>query len=157
MTPAVVAAIKAGITYRIHEYAAMTGAVGHHWGIEAAEVMGIDPRRVFKTIVVLIDKRTLATGIVCLASEVNLKALASAAGGKRAELATQEKAQRSTGYVLGGISPLGQRRALPTFLDSSALKFDTIYVSGGKRGLEIELHGWDLARLTAGTVAAIAR
>jgi len=159
MTPAVIAATRAGIRFQIHEYVSQgNGATtGHSWGHEAADLLGIDSAQVFKTIVLQIDANQLVVGIVPVASEVNLKALANAANGKKATLAATDKAQRSTGYVLGGISPLGQRQSLPTFLDASALDHDTIYVSAGKRGLEIELAGTDLLALTNGQAAPIAR
>lgn len=157
MTPAVIAATKAGITFELHEYTATASGDGHQWGIEAAELLGIERNRVFKTIVLQIDNRALAVGVVPVASEVNLKAFAHTAQGKKAMLAPTDKAQRSTGYVLGGISPLGQRQSLPTFIDSSALEYKTIFVSGGRRGLEIELAVADLLDLTKGKTAPIAR
>ncbi len=159
MTPAVLIVSKSNITFEIHEYVSQgkSATTGHSWGSEAAEVLGVDSARVFKTIVLQVDASQLCVGIVPVASEVNLKALASAAGGKKAVLAPTDKAQRSTGYVLGGISPLGQRQALPTFLDASALEFATIFVSAGKRGLEIELAGADLLTLTRGRAVPIAR
>lgn len=159
MTPAVVAVTNAGIAFEIHEYTSQGNSVaaGHSWGQEAADVLGIDSARVFKTIVLQIDSKLLMVGVVPVSCEVNLKALAKAAKGKKAALAATDKAQRSTGYVLGGISPLGQRQVLPTFIDNTALEFDTIFVSAGKRGLEIELAGADLLELTDGQVADIAR
>jgi len=159
MTPAVNIVTNANIRFEIHQYvsAGNSAATDHNWGTEAAVELGSDSARVFKTIVLEIDATQLCVGIVPVAREVDLKALASAAGGKKAALAATDKAQRSSGYVLGGISPLGQRQALPTFLDSSALEFDTIFVSAGKRGLEIELAGTDLLGLTNGQAVAIAR
>ncbi len=116
----------------------------------------MSPSRLFKTLVAEVDGERLAVGIAPAARQLNLKAFASAAGGKRAMLADPTRAQRATGYVLGGISPLGQRSRLPTVLDASALGFDTIYVSAGRRGLQIELAPADLARLSAAAIADIA-
>lgn len=157
MTPAVVVATNAGIDFRLHEYRATGDGVGRHWGLEAADVLGIDSKRVFKTIVTQIDSQSLCVAVVPIACEVNLKALANAAGGKKAALAPTDQAQRSSGYVTGGISPLGQRQLLPTFVDISALQFETIFVSGGRRGLEIELSGHDLLHLTKGQAVEIRR
>ena len=148
MTPAVVAAERAGITFTLHEYEHDPKA--ESYGLEAAEKTGVDPARVFKTLVVAQDGK-LSVAIVPVASQLDLRAL-----GKRAALAERAAAERATGYVLGGISPLGQRKRLPTLLDESALEFATIYVSGGRRGLEIELAPTDLVRLTDARVAAVA-
>lgn len=147
MTPAVVAAERAGIPFTVHEYEHEPGAA---YGEEAAAKTGIDPARVFKTLVVDRDG-ALEVAIVPVAAQLDLRAL-----GKRAALADRAAAERATGYVLGGISPLGQRKPLPTLLDESALAFDTIYVSGGRRGLELELAPADLVRLTDARVAAVA-
>jgi Cys-tRNA(Pro)/Cys-tRNA(Cys) deacylase len=122
----------------------------------AATVLGLAPARVFKTLIAAVDDRQLTVAIVPVTARLNLKALAAAAGGKRAEMADPAAAERATGYVLGGISPLGQRRRLPAVLDASALDHATIFVSGGRRGLEIELAPADLIGLTAATVASIA-
>ena len=154
MTPAINAAKKAGIAYRIHEYEHDPGAASY--GLEAAEKLGIPAERVFKTLVAEVDGR-LAVAIVPVAASLNLKALAAALGAKRAEMAEMAHAERSTGYVAGGISPLGQKKRLPTVLDESATSFDTIYVSAGRRGLEIELSPHDLLAITGGKLAAIAR
>ena len=148
MTPAVVAAERAGITFTLHEYEHDPKA--ESYGLEAAEKTGVDPARVFKTLVVAQDGK-LSVAIVPVASQLDLRAL-----GKRAALAERAAAERATGYVLGGISPLGQRKRLPTLLDASAVAFPTIYVSGGRRGLEIELAPADLVRLTDARVAAVA-
>jgi Cys-tRNA(Pro)/Cys-tRNA(Cys) deacylase len=154
VTPAINAAKKAGIAYRIHEYEHDPGAASY--GLEAAEKLGIPAERVFKTLVAEVDGR-LAVAIVPVAASLNLKALAAALGAKRAEMAEMAHAERSTGYVAGGISPLGQKKRLPTVLDESATSFDTIYVSAGRRGLEIELSPHDLLAITGGKLAAIAR
>ena len=143
MTPAVVAAERAGIPFTLHEYEHEAGAA---YGLEAAEKTGVDPARVFKTLVVSQDG-TLSVAIVPVAAQLDLRAL-----GKRAALADRAAAERATGYVLGGISPLGQRKRLPTLLDESALAFETIFVSAGRRGLELELAPDDLLAQTGGRV-----
>jgi Cys-tRNA(Pro)/Cys-tRNA(Cys) deacylase len=142
MTPAVVAAERAGIPFTLHEYEHDPKAASY--GLEAAEKTGVDPARVFKTLVVSQDGK-LSVAIVPVAAQLDLRAL-----GKRAVLADRAAAERATGYVLGGISPLGQRKRLPTLLDESALAFPTVYVSAGRRGLEIELAPDDLLALTNG-------
>jgi len=147
MTPAVVAAERAGIPFTLHQYEHDAGAA---YGIEAAAKTGVDAARVFKTLVVTQDG-ALSVAIVPVAAQLDLRAL-----GKRAALADRAAAERATGYVLGGISPLGQRKQLPTLLDESALAFETIFVSAGRRGLEIELAPDDLVRLTDARVAAVA-
>jgi Cys-tRNA(Pro)/Cys-tRNA(Cys) deacylase len=147
MTPAVVAAERAGISFTLHEYEHEAGAA---YGPEAAAKTGVDPARVFKTLVVSQDG-ALSVAVVPVAAQLDLRAL-----GKRAALAERAAAERATGYVLGGISPLGQRKPLPTLLDESALGHETIFVSAGRRGLEIELAPDDLVRLTRARVAAIA-
>jgi Cys-tRNA(Pro)/Cys-tRNA(Cys) deacylase len=147
MTPAVVAAERAGIPFTLHEYEHEAGAA---YGLEAAAKTGVDAARVFKTLVVTQDG-ALSIAIVPVAAQLDLRAL-----GKRAALADRAAAERATGYVLGGISPLGQRKRLPTLLDESALAFATIFVSAGRRGLEIELAPDDLVRLTDARVAAVA-
>ena len=148
MTPAVVAAERAGIPFTLHEYEHDPKA--ESYGLEAAEKTGVEPARVFKTLVVAQDG-ALSVAIVPVAAQLGLRAL-----GKRAVLADRAAAERATGYVLGGISPLGQRQRLPTLLDESALAFPTIYVSAGRRGLELELAPDDLVRLTDARVARIA-
>ena len=141
MTPAVVAAERAGISFTLHEYEHEAGAA---YGLEAAAKTGVDPARVFKTLVVAQDGQ-LSVAIVPVAAQLDLRTL-----GKRAALADRAAAERATGYVLGGISPLGQRKRLPTLLDESALAFETIFVSAGRRGLEIELAPGDLLAQTGG-------
>lgn len=157
MTPAVNAAKRGRIYYSVHSYAHDPGT--ESFGMEAAEALGIDPTRVFKTLVVELnnDPRQLVVAVVPAAGRLNLKALASAAGAKHADMAAPRDAQRATGYVVGGISPLGQRKRLALFLDVSALTHETIFVSGGRRGLEIELTPDDLLKLTGGRTATIAR
>ena len=143
MTPAVVAAERAGIAFTLHEY---EHEAGTPYGLEAAEKTGVDPARVFKTLVVAQDGE-LSVAVVPVAAQLDLRAL-----GKLAALADRAAAERATGYVLGGISPLGQRKRLPTVVDESALGFETIFVSAGRRGLELELAPADLVRLTGARV-----
>lgn len=152
MTPAVIAAKKAGIKYSLHEYSHEAGA--ESYGREAAEKLGQDESRVFKTLIVQLDDR-LATAILPVSKMLNLKQMARATGSKKASMANPDAAQRSTGYVLGGVSPLGQKKRLSTVIDSMAEKFPSMYVSGGKRGLEIELSAADLQILTDAKFADI--
>lgn len=147
-TRATAAAEHAGIPFRVHEYAADPSA--RSYGIEAAARLGLDPARVFKTLVVDVGG-TATIAIVPVGAELDLRSL-----GKRATMAARADAERLTGYVTGGISPLGQRRRLPTLLDASALAFETIYVSAGRRGLELELAPGDLLALTGGEARAVA-
>jgi Cys-tRNA(Pro)/Cys-tRNA(Cys) deacylase len=153
-TPATTAARRAGVDFTVHEYAHDPSHPSY--GTEAVERLGLDADRVFKTIVVVAGAHG-AVAVVPVATEVDLKACASALGEKQATLADPNDAQRITGYVVGGISPLGQKRALPTVIDVSAETFATVFVSGGRRGLEIELAPHDLRRATNATFAAIAR
>jgi len=151
---------RAGVPHAVHEYAhdarASLREGGRGYALEAVEALGIDAARVFKTIVVSVDGR-LALAIVPADAEVDLKAMADALGGRRASIATPAEAEKATGYVLGGISPLGTRRALPIVLDASAAAFPTIHVSAGRRGLEIELAAADLVALVMGSMAPVAR
>ncbi len=126
------------------------------YGLEAAEALGLDPAAVFKTLVADVDGK-LTVAIVPVQHQLDLKALAKAVKGKKAQMADVKHAERTTGYVAGGISPLGQKKRLPTVLDDSALALATIHVSGGRRGLEIELAPADLLALTNGVAAPIAR
>lgn len=157
MTPAIRAAKKAGIVFRVHEYSHDPAA--DSFGAEAAEKLGLDPRRVFKTLVIALagGKAPLGVGVVPVAGQLDLKAAAAALGAKKASLADSAAAERATGYVVGGISPLAPKKRLPLLLDSGANRFDTIYVSAGRRGLEIELTAEDLLALTGGIEAPIAR
>jgi Cys-tRNA(Pro)/Cys-tRNA(Cys) deacylase len=152
-TRAIAACDRAKVAYRVHEYAHDPRAAS--FGLEAAEAMGVDSARVFKTIVTLVDDQ-LTVGLVPVECMLDLKALARAAGGKRAALAPVARAEKATGYVVGAISPLGQTRRLPTFVDESLLGDRTVFVSAGRRGLEIELLPEALVALTDATVAAIA-
>lgn len=155
MTPAVEAARSAGIAFEILEYEHDPAAEAY--GPEAAKALHLDPAAVFKTLVAKLDGKTLAVGIVPVAARLDLKALAATLGARKAEMAPPAEAERATGYVLGGISPLGQKRALPAALDESALLYETIYVSAGRRGAEMALAPGDLARLAGARVAEIAR
>ncbi|MEU9475010.1 Cys-tRNA(Pro) deacylase [Streptomyces sp. NPDC048191] len=153
-TPATVALASAGVDFTIHSYD--HDPAHPSYGEEAAEAMGVSPDRVFKTLVADVDG-TLTVAVVPVSGSLDLKSLAAAVGGKRAAMADPALAERTTGYVRGGISPLGQRRTLPTVLDDSAKAHDTICVSAGRRGLEVELSPTDLARLTNATLAPVAR
>lgn len=153
-TPATVALARAGIAFSTHAYDHDPRAAAY--GLEAAEKLGLDPARVFKTLLANIDGE-LAVAIVPVAMQLDLKALAQAFGGKRAEMADPALAARKTGYVVGGISPIGQKTALPTVLDESAILWETVFVSGGRRGLDLELAPDDLLAVTAGRYAPIAR
>ncbi|MGW5654707.1 Cys-tRNA(Pro) deacylase [Streptomyces humi] len=153
-TPATVALTAAGVDFTVHAY---DHDPSHpSYGEEAAEAMGVSPDRVFKTLVADVDG-TLTVAVVPVAGTLDLKALASAVGGKRAAMADPALAERTTGYVRGGISPLGQRRRLTTVLDASASSHTTICVSAGRRGLEVELAPASLAALTGATLAPIGR
>ncbi|MBD0673461.1 Cys-tRNA(Pro) deacylase [Kitasatospora sp. NPDC091335] len=153
-TPATVALEAAAVPFTVHSYDHDPAAASY--GGEAAEVLGIAPDRVFKTLVADVDG-TLTVGVVPVACRLDLKALAAAVGGKRAVMADPAAAERSSGYVLGGISPLGQRRPLRTVVDASVLGHPTVYVSAGRRGLEVELAPADLVTLTKARTAPIAR
>ncbi|WP_320776240.1 Cys-tRNA(Pro) deacylase [Streptomyces sp. CRN 30] len=153
-TPATVALTAAGVPFTVHSYD--HDPAHPSYGEEAAEVMGVSPDRVFKTLVADVDG-ALTVAVVPVAGKLDLKALASAVGGKRAAMADPALAERTTGYVRGGISPLGQRKPLPTVLDDSASGHATICVSAGRRGLEIELSPADLARLTGAVLAPVGR
>ena len=152
-TPATAALAAAGVPYTPHVYAHDPSATSY--GMEAATVLGLDPARVFKTLMADVDG-SLAVAVVPVSGSLDLKALAQALGHKKASMADPAAAQRRTGYVLGGISPLGQRHSSPTVVDESALAFDTIFVSGGHRGFDIELSPADLIRLAGASTAAIA-
>jgi Cys-tRNA(Pro)/Cys-tRNA(Cys) deacylase len=153
-TPATVALIRAGVPFTEHPYEHDPSASSY--GLEAADRLGLDPARVFKTLLAGLDGR-LVVGVVPVSGQLDLKALAATLGGKRAELAVPAEAERATGYVVGGISPVGQRRAHPTVVDDSASQFDTVYVSGGRRGLDIGLAPQDLVRVTHALLARIRR
>jgi Cys-tRNA(Pro)/Cys-tRNA(Cys) deacylase len=153
MTPAINAAEAAQIAFVLHPYEHSANA--ESFGHEAAEKLGVAPERMFKTLVAKVDGRHLVMVLVPVAARLDVKKLAAVVGGKRAELADPNEAQRATGYVIGGISPLGGRKKLPTFLDESVLGQATVFVSAGQRGLQMELSPHDLVRLTAGRTAAL--
>ena len=157
MTPAIKTAEKARIVFTVHDYEHDPNA--DSYGLEAATALGVDATRVFKTLLVSLQGGTapLAVGIVPVESQLDLKAFAAVAGAKKASMADPKQAERVTGYLVGGISPLGQKKSLPTIIDSSATEFDTVYVSAGRRGLEIELAPNDLQALCTATLASIKR
>jgi Cys-tRNA(Pro)/Cys-tRNA(Cys) deacylase len=153
-TPATVALTAAGVSFSQHTYE--HDPTARSFGLEAAQVLGLPPEQVFKTL--LVDTGTaLAVAVVPVAGRLDLKAMAAALGAKRVTMADPVAAQRSSGYVLGGISPIGQKRALPTVVDESAELFDVVYVSGGRRGLDLGLSPADLVLVTGAVLADIGR
>ncbi|ENG7521859.1 Cys-tRNA(Pro) deacylase, partial [Vibrio harveyi] len=155
MTPAINLAKKKKVSHTIHQYEHDPRA--DSYGLEAAEVLGQDPKKVFKTLLFCLngEPKNLAVAIIPVDQKLNLKLAAKATKGKKADMADPDIAQKTTGYVVGGISPLGQKKALPTFLHESATQQETICVSAGKRGLEIELAPKDLLSLTRGQFAPL--
>jgi Cys-tRNA(Pro)/Cys-tRNA(Cys) deacylase len=153
-TPAVQALQAAGVVHTLHPYPHDPRA--ESFGLEAAQVLGVDPARVFKTQLADVDGR-LVVAVVPVTGRLDLKALARAMKARKATMADPDVAERATGYVVGGISPLGQKRSHPTVVDVSAQEHETVLVSGGRRGLDVELAPRDLVRLTDATVAAIAQ
>jgi Cys-tRNA(Pro)/Cys-tRNA(Cys) deacylase len=153
-TPATSALARAGVAHELRPYRHDPGASSY--GLEAATALGVPPEQVFKTLVAKVDGR-LVVAVVPVSGSLDLKALAAAVGGKRAEMADVAEAERSTGYVVGGISPLGQRRPLTTVVDEAATAFDEVLVSAGRRGLDISLAPVDLVRITGAVLAPIAR
>ena len=149
MTPAIDVAKKNKIVHKVHQY--LHEPASESYGLEAAEKMGVPEGQVFKTLVVRLNTKELVVGVVPVSSMLSMKLIARAAGAKKAEMAPQSEVERSTGHVLGGVSPLGQKKSLKTIIDSSAINHSTIYVSAGRRGLEIELSPNDLKRLVRGT------
>ena len=154
MTPAIDRARQAKITYTVHEY--QHDPAAKSYGEEAAEKMGVDPGRVFKTLVAG-SGREMVVAVVPVMHQLDLKLLAKAVGVKKIGMADVKEVERTTGYVVGGVSPLGQKKRLPTVIDASAEGHETLFVSAGRRGLEIELAPADLARLTNATFADLAR
>ncbi|NUT95501.1 MAG: Cys-tRNA(Pro) deacylase [Saccharothrix sp.] len=152
-TPATALLDKQKVAHKLHAYD--HDPRHESYGLEAAEALGISPERVFKTLVAEVDGK-LAVGVVPVTGQLDLKALAAAVGGKKAKMAEVAAAERATGYVAGGISPLGQKKRLPLVLDASARAFDTIYCSAGRRGLEVEIAPDELVKLTQAVVADIA-
>ena len=155
MTPALDLLKKVRAEHRVHSYEHDPKAASY--GLEAAEKLGLEPARVFKTLLASTEKGELLVAVVPVVGTLDLKALAHAAGAKKTEMANPAAAQRSTGYLLGGISPLGQKKRLRTFIDETATPFETIFVSAGRRGLEVELSAQVLAAHTSATFAAIGR
>lgn len=155
MTPGINVAIKAKVAHTVHEYA--HDPASESYGLEAAEKLGVPEARVFKTLVVSLDGRELAVGVVPVSSMLSMKQIAKAAGAKKAAMAAPADVERATGYVLGGVSPLGQKKRLKAFIDASAVDFPTIFVSAGRRGLEIELNPHDLKALTGADFADISQ
>ena len=153
MTPAINSAKRAKITFEIHEY--KHDPKSPSYGEEAAEKLGVNETRVFKTLLVSDDKAELHVAILPVCNQLNLKMYAKAAKVKKVVMADKKKVERTTGYVVGGVSPLGQKKRLPTIVSDSAADFETIFVSAGKRGLEIELSPEDLVKLTNGRYGAI--
>jgi Cys-tRNA(Pro)/Cys-tRNA(Cys) deacylase len=153
MTPGILAAQRARVAFTVHEYEHDPAA--ESYGNEAVEKTGANPDQVFKTLVVSLDGKDLAVAVVPVSAMLSLKLIARAAGAKKAAMADKQLVQRTTGYVLGGVSPLGQKKRLKTFIDDSARNFATLFVSAGKRGLEIELAPEDLSRLTGATFAPL--
>lgn len=156
-TPALVALAAAGVPHTVHAYHHDRAvASARSFGEEAAAALNVSTAQVFKTLVADVDG-SLVVAVVPVAGSLDLKSLAAAVGGKRATMADVAAAERATGYVVGGISPIGQRRRLPTVVDSSALDYRTIYVSAGRRGLDVEIAATDLMTLTGATMSAIAK
>lgn len=145
MTPAVALLRKRGVAHEVHAYEHDPDTPS--FGLEAAEKLGVEPGRVFKTLVVKLDDGRLAVGIVPVSGQLNLKRMAQACGARKAAMADPDAVRRATGYVLGGVSPLGQKKRLATVLDASAAGFDSVYVSAGRRGLDVELAPADLCQL----------
>ena len=156
-TPAIRALVTAGIAYTVHSYDHDPRAAT--FGGEAADVLGsrlgVEARQIFKTLVLELSTGVLAVAVLPVPATLSLKAAAAALGAPKAAMADRTRAERATGYVLGGISPLGQRKKHPTVVDMSALDWDRVFCSAGRRGLEIELAPADLVRLTGGVTAAV--
>jgi len=154
-TPAINDIEKRGIRYRLHHYDFNPGDLGI--GEQAAKALGIRTERIFKTLMVVIDGQKLAIALTPVHAETHMKTLAAAAGGKRAVIATVAEAERATGYVKGGISPFGQRQQLDVIVDQTIEQHETVFVNGGKRGLQIELAPSDLITALKATLADLAR
>jgi Cys-tRNA(Pro)/Cys-tRNA(Cys) deacylase len=152
-TQAIVALNNAKVSYRLHEFA--VDQAERHYGQAAAEALGVELERVFKTLIATVDDHDHVVGIVPVSGQLSLKELAAAAHGKRAEMCLPETAQRLTGYVVGGISPFGQKKSMPVVIDETCVLFDSIFVSGGRRGLDIEIAPDDLVALLGAVTAPI--
>lgn len=155
MTPAIAQAKRAGIAFQVHEYGHDPAA--ESYGREAAEKLGVEPDRVFKTLVVAGEGRDLLVAVLPVSRQLDLKLLAKAVGAKKLAMAEVKAAERATGYVVGGVSPLGQKKRLRTVIDASARDFATLFVSAGRRGMDLELSPADLAAATGASFAPIAR
>ncbi|MFC4653858.1 Cys-tRNA(Pro) deacylase [Rheinheimera sp.] len=155
MTPAILTARRAGIRFDVLEYGHDPAATSY--GLEAAEKLQLPPEQVFKTLVIQLDGSELLVALVPVQHQLDLKALARQAGGKKAQMADAALVERTTGYVLGGVSPLGQKKPLRTLIDSSASDFAQIYVSAGRRGLELQLAPADLAACCRAVFVPLAR
>jgi Cys-tRNA(Pro)/Cys-tRNA(Cys) deacylase len=153
-TPATTRLAQEGVPYALHPY--LHDPQTASYGLEAAEKLGFDARRVFKTLLADVDGE-LVVAVVPVAGQLDLKALAAAVGGKRSAMADPERAERATGYIVGGISPIGQKKQLPTVLDMTALEYASVLVSGGRRGLDIEIMPEYLVRVTNARIAPIGR
>lgn len=153
MTPAIRALEKAKASFRVHEYAHDPAA--ESYGLEASEKLGVEAAQVFKTLVIMLDAKEFAVGVIPVSAMLSMKNIAKAAGAKKAAMADKQDVERISGYVLGGVSPLGQKKSLRTFIDISAQQQPTIYVSAGRRGLEVELVPDSLKNLTRGSFADI--
>lgn len=153
MTPATRLLDKHAVDYRLHQYEHTTA--NSDYGIDASNQLGVEPAQVFKTLVAELETHELIVAIVPVSGRLHLKSLASAAGAKKAFMADRARIEKTSGYVLGGVSPLGQKKTLRTFIDVSAQEFETVFVSGGRRGLEIELAPNDLAALTGAQFATL--
>jgi Cys-tRNA(Pro)/Cys-tRNA(Cys) deacylase len=153
MTPAIAQLKKTRTPHTLHHYQHTPGE--HAYGHEAVEKLGVDENRVFKTLVARLDQGDLVVAVLPVATMLSMKQLAKTAGARRAAMADPAEVMKATGYVLGGVSPLGQKKNLPTWIDSSAQAFSTILVSAGRRGLQVELNPADLARLTNASFALL--
>lgn len=153
MTPAVRALESAGVAFTVHEYRHDPST--RRFGLEAATALGLDPDQVFKTLLVTTGAGEHAVAVVPVSQQLSLKAVGTALGAKRVDLCDPAVAQRITGYVVGGISPFGQRRPLPTVIDETCGLYDIVYVSGGRRGLDVGVAPADLLRVLGATTAAI--
>ncbi len=154
MTPAITTLVNAGIKHLVHEYLHDPSRLD--FGVEAAEKLNVEATRIFKTLVVETESKTLAVGIVPVSGSLRLKSLAKALGVKKVAMADKARVERTTGYVLGGVSPVGCKHQMPTIIDHTAMNHATIFVSAGKRGLELELSPFDLCQLLEADTAEIA-